>query len=80
MLSAGDEHGGVGEVVVGALNGEAAVERDLARAQAQARELMSGLWQQLALIRGADLAGGRQDQPARAPRRVLGVSSASWKT
>jgi hypothetical protein len=57
-------------MVVGGLDGEAAVERDLARAQGEALELADGLGQQLALVGGADLAGGGQDQPARAAAGV----------
>jgi DDE superfamily endonuclease len=70
VLSAGDEHVGVGEVLVGGLDRKAAIERDLARAQTEAFELGRGLRQQLALVRGADLAGGRQNQPARTATRV----------
>ena len=64
MLSAGDEQRGVGEVAAGRLDREATVERDLARRDREPVELGNGLGEQFALIRGTDLACGRQDQPA----------------
>jgi hypothetical protein len=70
VLSAGDEDIGAGELFVGGFRWEAAVERDLARSEPQPVEFPRGCGQQLTFVRRADLAGGRQDQPARTAARI----------
>ena len=70
VLAARDEHLGGWKVPVGGVEWKAAIERDFARRDREPVQLGDGLRQQLALIWRADLAGGRQDQPARAAARV----------
>src|SRR2546425_9173148 len=75
LLAASDERALGLEVLehpAGGIRLEAAIERDLARTQAQPIELFDGRRQQIALLGVANLAGGGQDQPARPALGVLG--------
>ena len=80
-LAAGDEHAvGVGEVLGDAGRGEAAVERDLARAEAQRVASSAAVAGSRSGSLGEPIwvAAGRI-RP-RAPRRVFSHTSASWMT
>lgn len=68
-----------GQVFADGAGREAAVERDLPRAQPKLAQSLTGGGQQVALVERADAAAGGQDQAAGAAARVL-ADSASWMT
>src|SRR4051812_3779789 len=70
--ASGDEDAiGAGEVLIDTGRIEAAVERDLARAQGEAVQLGGGLGQQVGLVGRADLGCRGHDQSAGAAAGVL---------